>query len=275
MLASILFSNRIAGGSFAVDTNEYTVARNDHGLHHLHGGVSGFHKVFWNAEGFERDSSAGVTFSYVSVDGEEGYPGTLDVKVRYSFNQAGELRIEYYAETDKATPVNLTNHAYFNLSGAGAGTIAAHLLQLNCGRYLPVNEELVPTGKIEDVQGTPMDFTEAKQIGKDLAKVKGGYDHCFIIDRDSAELSMAARLVEPDSGRALEVYTTKPAIQFYSGNFLDGIPGRKQEVYNKHGGLCLETEYYPDAVHHAHFPDVILRPGQEYKHTTVYKFSSA
>jgi aldose 1-epimerase len=264
------FGNRIAGGSFTIDGKEYTLARNDHDLHHLHGGVKGFHKVFWNAQCFEEDARAGVTFSYVSEDGEEGYPGTLDVKVHYSFNRAGELRIEYYAETDKASPVNLTNHAYWNLSGAGAGTVTTHLLQLNCSRYLPVNQELVPTGEIADVRGTPMDFTEAKQVGRDLNRVKGGYDHCFIIDRSDSGLVRAARLVDPDSGRALEVYTTKPGIQFYSGNFLDGISGRGQEIYNKHDGLCLETEYYPDAVHHAQFPDVILRPGQKYKHTTEF-----
>jgi len=266
------FANRIAGGSFSIETEKYTLACNDHGQHHLHGGEKGFHKVFWTAESFERSDCAGIAFSYLSADGEEGYPGNLAVKVSYSFNQAGELKISYNAESDRATPVNLTNHAYWNLSGAGTGTIKAHLLQLNCSRYLPVDEELVPTGEIADVQGTPMDFTEAKQVGKDLNRVKGGYDHCFIIDRSEPGLTLAARLFEPDSGRGLEVYTTKPGIQLYSGNFLNGICGRGREIYNKHGALCLETEYYPDAVHHPHFPDVILRPGQKYRHETVYRF---
>lgn len=266
------FANRIAGGCLTIDSKNYSLACNDHGLHHLHGGEYGFHKVFWQAEGFEHDDSTGIVFTYRSIDGEEGYPGNLDVKVSYSLNQIGELKIDYYAETDKATPVNLTNHTYWNLSGAGRGTIKTHLLHLNCSKYLPVNEELIPTGEIEKVRGTPMDFTRAKQVGKDLASVRGGYDHCFLIDRNRTGLTMAARLVEPESGRALEVYTTKPGIQLYSGNFLDGISGRGQEIYNKHGALCLETEYFPDAVHNPQFPDVILRPGECYKHETVYKF---
>jgi aldose 1-epimerase len=265
-------ANRIAGGNLTIDNMDYTLECNDVLPHHVHGGVKSFYKVYWEAETFEREASAGVVFTYRSIDGEEGYPGNVDVKVSFSLNQEGELRIEYEARTDKPTPVNLTNHAYWNLSGAGSGDITSHILQLNCSKYLPVDEVLIPTGEIADVHGTPLDFTEAKKIGKDLHLVKGGYDHCFIIDRSGPGLTRAARLLEPESGRGLEIITTKPAIHFYSGNFLDGIPGRANEMYNKHDGLCLETEYYPDAVHHPQFPDVILKPGQEYKHTTIYKF---
>jgi aldose 1-epimerase len=267
------FANRIAGGRFAIDGVQYKLARNDHGIHHLHGGEGGFYKVVWQAEPFVKGDSAGLVLTYMSADGEEGYPGNLAVKVIYSLNQSGELRLEYTAQTDKPTPVNLTNHAYWNLTGAGSGGIENHLLRLNCSRYLPVTETLVPTGEIKDVAGTYMDFKEAKPVGRDLDKVPGGYDHCYIIDRNSDGLAEAARVTDPASGRCLDVFTTKPAIQFYSGNFLNRLQGRNGEVYDKHGGLCLETEYYPDAVNRPEFPDVILRPGQEYRHVTVYKFS--
>ncbi len=267
------FGNRIAGGKFSIGGQEYTLACNDHGIHHLHGGERGFYKVLWQAQAFEQNEAAGITLTYHSADGEEGYPGNLEVRVNYSLNENSELRIEYRARTDKPTPVNLTNHAYWNLAGAGCGSIKQHLLRLNCSRYLPVTETLVPTGEINDVKGTPMDFLRGKAVGKELDQVPGGYDHCFIIDRHDSGLAEAARLTEPESGRCLEVLTTKPAIQFYSGNFLDGITGRDGQVFTKHGGLCLETEYYPDAVHHSKFPNVILEPGREYNHVTVYKLS--
>ena len=264
------FANRIGNGKFELEGKKYKLAVND-GANHLHGGLKGFDKVVWQDEALEESDRVGVILKYTSKDGEEGYPGTLQVKVIYSLNDKNELKIEYYAETDKKTPVNLTNHAYWNLKGAGSGTIRDHQLTLNCSKFLPVNEGLIPTGEVKEVTNTPMDFTKPKLMGKEIDDVAGGYDHCFVINRGSEKLSLAAKVYEPSTGRVLEISTTKPAIQFYSGNFLDNVKGKEGKVYPKHGAFCLETEYYPDAVNKPNFPSAILSPGEKYFHETVHK----
>lgn len=266
------FANRIARGRFQLDGVEYTLARNEKNINHLHGGIMGFDKVVWQTEAFQDSALAGVRFSYLSPDGEEGYPGNLNLNVTYSLNEENELRFEYWAETDKATPVNLTNHAYWNLAGAGSGSILDHELLLNCSKYLPVDEAFIPTGEIRTVRGTPMDFTTPKPIGIDMDKVPGGYDHCFVGDPSDQELTLIARLYEPKSGRGMRISTTKPGVQFYAGNLLDSIRGAGGALFDKHGALCLETEFFPDAVNQPGFPSAILRPGKTYHHTTVHSF---
>ena len=275
------FANRIASGRFELNGIEYQLACNDvygaageETANHLHGGKVGFDKVVWETEGFKEASVAGVNFSYVSPDGEEGYPGTLKIRARYSLSEDNVQSFEYWAETDKPTPINLTNHAYWNLAGAGSGGVLPHELMLNCSYYIVVDESLIPTGEIRPVKGTPMDFTKRKPIGRDLDHVPGGYDHCFATESRGDEMKLIAGLYEPGSGRKMEVTTTKPGVQFYGGNFLDGLRGAGGAIFTKHGALCLETEYYPDAVNHTNFPDCVLRPGQTYHHKTVHEFST-
>ncbi len=268
------FANRIAGGRFVLDGKTYTLAQNN-GKNHLHGGLQGFDKVFWKAAAFEKPDVCGVRFSYTSRDGEEGYPGNLDVDITYSLNEKNELTIEYRAQTDKPTPVNLTNHAYWNLHGSGKGTILEHELLLMCDRYVPVNAELIPTGELKRVEGTPMDFTKRKPVGKDIGSVEGGYDHCFVIMRKSERLAFAAELKDPVSRRVMKVFTSQPGIQLYTGNFLEGQKGSGNKTFVKHQALCLETQGFPDAVNQPHFPSAILRPGDIYDHTTVHTFSVA
>lgn len=277
------FANRIGAGKFKIDGTQYQVSRNDpfgvpEGVeprNHLHGGFVGFDKRIWGAETFSNSDEAGVVFSLHSPDGEEGFPGNLDVRVRCSLNEENELRFDYWASTDKPTPVNLTNHAYWNLAGAGSGPIYDHVLTLQCPRYVVVDDELIPTGEVREVANTPMDFRSGKRIGSEIDDVPLGYDHCFVAEDESDTLKLIATLVEPKSGRKMEVHTTKPGVQFYSGNFLDGsIVGKQGRAYDKHGALCLETEYHPDAMNHDQFPSAILRPGETYKHTTINKFST-
>lgn len=265
-------ANRIGGAKFTLDGVEYQLAKNDNGIHHLHGGNVGFDKVVWDAEPFESDDVAGITLRYTSDDGEEGYPGMLDATVVYSLNDEDELIINYKAETDAPTPVNLTNHAYWNFAGAGSGTIKNHVLKLNCDKVLAVDENLIPTGAIKNVSNSPYDFRKAKSIGQDIEKA-GGYDDCFLINRDEEDddLSKAAEVVDPSSGRGMKVYTTKPGVQLYTGNFLDGIKGIGG-TYNKQDALCLETQYHPDAVNQPKFPSIILQPGETYHHITVHRF---
>lgn len=264
------FANRIARGSFTLDGKEYRLFCND-GVNHLHGGKRGFDHVPWKASAFSYDNRAGVTLSYSSQDGEEGYPGTLEARVTYTLDQQDELEMTYEATTTKATPVNLTNHGYWNLKGAGSGDVKEHRVTLYADEYLPVDSTLIPTGERAKVAGTPFDFRSEKKIGADLA-ASGGYDHCFIVRRSVPGLQKAARVYEPSSGRGMEVHTTMPGVQFYTGNFLDGLAGRGGKSFVKHGAFCLETEEFPDAVNRPGFPSAVLRPGERYHQTTKIRF---
>jgi len=260
-------ANRIGRGRFSLDGVEYQLPRNN-GANHLHGGFKGFDKRVWDVR--EGDNTLHLT--YFSKDGEEGYPGNLTAFVDYTLLD-NELRINYRATTDRDTIVNLTNHSYFNLRGAG--TILDHELTLNADHFTPVSEDLIPTGEIKAVEGTPMDFRKGKAIGSELQSVAGGYDHNFVLNYADGSLRLAARLYEPVTGRVLEIFTTEPGMQFYSGNFLDGsLIGRDGVAYEKYTGLCLEPQHFPDAPNHSRFPSTILRPGEEYKHTSLYRFLS-
>jgi len=270
------YANRIAKGKFTLEGKEYTLATND-GENHLHGGVVGFGKKVWKGEELKTDKGTGVKFTYLSKDGEEGYPGNLESTVEYILNDNNELKIVLKSKTDKATPVNLTNHSYFNLKGEGKGTILEHKLQLNAKEYTPVDNGLIPTGEIKSVEGTPLDFTEPQTIGSRIAKVdkkfSGGYDHNFIITKSEEPLSMVCKVVEPESGRVMEIYTTTPGFQLYSGNFLDGFKGKGGKVYNQHYAFCIEPQYYPDSPNKPNFPSCILNAGEERKEIILYNFS--
>ena len=275
--------NRIAGGKFTLDGKGYTLATNDQpgGVPcHLHGGRRGFDKVRWAAEPMTEDGLPALRLRYTSVDGEEGYPGNLAVEVRYAVTADNALRIEYLATTDQPTPVNLTNHSYFNLAGEGQGTILDHELTLQATRFTPVNAGLIPTGELASVEGTPLDFTKPRTIGERIAaehpqlKLGGGYDHNFVIDQADGTLRLAATMHEPNTGRTMEVLTTEPGIQFYSGNFLNGTgEGKSGKPHAYRTGFALETQHFPDSVNHPAFPSTILRPGETYRTTTVYRFS--
>lgn len=265
-------ANRIVGGRFTLDGKEYTLATND-GPNHLHGGNVGFDKALWKSEQIETPDGPALKLSHHSPDGDEGYPGNLSICVIYSLNNANELKIEMTATTDKPTPVNLVNHAYWNLSGHASGDILAHEMMINANKYTAVNEQVVTTGEIALVEGTPLDFRQPKTIGSRIAKTNGGYDHNFVLNGQAGQLSLAARAYEPNSKRVLEVHTTEPGVQFYTGNFLDGsIAGKGGAIYQKYAAFCLETQHYPDSVNKPQFPSMILRPGDTYRHTMVYKF---
>lgn len=266
------YANRIANGKFTLDGKEYTLATNNNGQS-LHGGIKGFDKVVWTAEKLKGDSSLKLT--YLSKDGEEGYPGNLTAEVVYTLTAANELKIEYKATTDKATPVNLTNHCYFNLSAGADSTILGHSLMLQADQYTPVNNVLIPLGQNIPVKNTPFDFTASKLIGKEIDSVPGGYDHNWVLNRTGSSLEKIATLSHAASGRVMDVYTTEPGIQFYSGNFLDGtlLNTKGGKKYVVHAGLCLETQHFPDSPNQPAFPTTILKPGETYTHTTVYKFS--
>ena len=271
------YANRIAGGSFTLDGETYTLARNN-GPNHLHGGLKGFDKANWEVEQIIEDANqVGISLNYVSADGEEGYPGTLDVRVTYLLTEDNRLIVDYEATTDKATPVNLTQHAYFNL--AGGNSVEDHHLTLAASHYTPVDSTLIPTGEIRSVEGTAFDFRRGKRIGEQIDDddqqllYGGGYDHNFVLDRVSGDLILAATVLEPESGRILEVHTTKPGMQFYTGNFLDGsITGKNGVQYGRRSGFCLETQYYPDSPNQPNFPSSVLRPGEVYQTQTVFAF---
>lgn len=267
------YANRIALGKFSLDGQEYTLAKNDN-AHHLHGGDIGFNKVLWDAEPFEDEYGIGVHFRYVSKDGEEGYPGNLSCEVTYMLWGEHDLRIEYKAQTDAATPINLTHHSYFNLAGAASGTtILDHKLVIEAVRYTPVDETLIPTGEIAPVEGTPLDFRTPHAIGERIAGMEGGYDHNFVLDNQNGSLTLAAKVVHEVTGRVMEVRTTEPGLQFYTGNFLDGtLSGKGGIQYGKHSGFCLETQKFPDSPNRPEFPTSILLPGEKYSQTTIYRF---
>ena len=268
-------------GKFTLDGQEYTLATNN-GPNHLHGGDAGYNKVVWDAEPYEEESETGVVFSYISVAGEEGYPGELTVSVTYALTATGDLRIDYEAVTTEPTIVNLTHHGYWNLAGHGAGPILDHELQIHASRFTPVDETLIPTGELRAVEGTPFDFRTPRTIGDrvdaeaEQIRYGGGYDHNFVIDGwAEGELRPAAVLRDPVSGRVMEVLTTEPGVQFYSGNFLDGSDiGKGGVPYEHRTGLCLETQHFPDSPNQKGFPSTELRPGDTYRSTTVYRFSA-
>lgn len=266
------YGNRIANGKFKLDGKEYKLATND-GKNHLHGGLKGFDKVVWTATTFS-DTLPSLALSYISRDGEEGYPGNLKVTVLYSLTEDNELSIEYSAETDKATPVNLTNHCYFNLTGDHANTILDETLKIDADFYTPVDSTLIPTGEIKSVKGTPFDFTTATKIGARIDSVKGGYDHNWVLNRKGKDLQLVAVLADSTTGRKLEVYTTEIGLQFYSGNFLDAkIQASHGVPFLKHTALCMETQHFPDSPNEPKFPTTILKPGEKYHSVTKYKFS--
>ena len=269
------FANRIAKGKFSLDGTEYSLFLNN-GPNTLHGGQVGFMKKVWKAAPFQNDDATGVKFTYVSPDGEEGYPGELKSVVTYSLTDANELKIDYQATTDKPTVINLTNHAYWNLAGAGSGLIVDHDLTLACSQFLPVDETGIPSGELASVAGTCMDFLKPEKIGTRITEPvngAGGYDHCYVVDGTAGELRPAAKIVEPTSGRVMEILTTEPGIQFYTGNFLEGTPATGNAP--KHGAFCLETQHFPDSPNRPEFPTTRLNPGETYRHTTVHKFSVA
>ena len=274
------YANRIANGTFTLDGVKYTLPKND-GQNTLHGGLIGFNKVIWEAKEFKNAKGVGVAFNYLSKDGEEGFPGNLKVKVSYTLTNENQLIIDYEATTDKATPLNLTQHTYFNLAGEGNGDILGHEVMLNADRFTPAEKTLIPTGEIRPVKETPLDFTTPTTIGSRINDnyeqlvIGHGYDHNFVIKRKDNSITLAARAREPNSGRVLEVYTTEPAVQLYSGNFLDGtLVGKQGHAYKKRDGFCLETQHFPDSPNHPDFPSTILRPGTTFRSQTVFKFSA-
>ncbi len=278
------YGNRIAAGKFTLDGLTYSLPLNDHPGNlpcSLHGGTIGFDKVLWEARPLLLDGNPTLVLTYVSRDGDEGYPGKLTAEVTYTVTPDNELRIDYQATTTKATPVNLTNHTYFNLHGEGEGTILDHVLMMRASKTTPVNAGLIPTGEILPVADTPLDFTTphaiGERVGADNEQLKFGlgYDHNWVLDNQDGKLALAATLYEPQSGRFMEILTTEPGLQFYSGNFLNGtLTGKSGRKYAYRSGLCLETQHYPDSPNHANFPGTILRPGETLRSTTIYRFST-
>ena len=270
-------ANRVGGAKFSLDGKDYQLAANN-GPNSLHGGIKGFDKVVWKAKEMTGPDGPAVQFTHRSPDGDEGYPGNLDVRVTYTVTAANELKIDYAATTDKATPVVLTNHSYFNLAGPASGSILDEEIAIKAANYTPGDEEMIPTGSIAPVKGTPLDFTTPTKIGKRFDQLKAepiGYDHNFVLDADAKLPNVAATVFDPKTGRVIELLTTEPAVQFYTGNFLDGtVKGKGGVAYAKNQALCLEAQHFPDSVHHANFPSTILRPGQTYRQTTIYRFSA-
>ncbi len=275
------YANRIAGGRFTLNGVEYTLARND-GENHLHGGIRGFDKVVWEAEELAEKGGTALRLAYSSPAGEEGYPGNLSVVVTYALTEGNELRIDYLATTDADTVLNLSHHGYFNLADGGASDVLRHQVTIHAARFLPVAADLIPTGELRSVAGTPLDFTRATAIGAridsdDEQLVWGrGYDHTFVLNGKSGQVRLGARVYDPTSGRVMEVLTSEPGVQFYTGNFLDGtVVGKGGAVYRRRHGLCLECQHFPDSPNKPQFPTTVLKPGQTYTQTTVYRFSVA
>ena len=273
------YGNRIARGTFTLDNHTYHIPTND-GPNMLHGGTTGFNKRVWDAKDVSTTDEPALELHYLSPDGEMGFPGNLDVTVRYSLDNQNGLHIDYRAKTDKDTVLNLTNHSYFNLIGAGSATVLTHKVMLDASRFTPVDSTLIPTGKLESVAGTPFDFRKLTDIGARIGarseqlRLGKGYDHNFVLDHPGDINRVAARVEEPKSGRVLQVYTTQPGIQFYSGNFLDGSMKGNGGVYRHRSALCLETQHFPDSPNHPSFPTTILHPGEEFHQTTIYRFST-
>ena len=266
-------ANRIAKGKFSIDGKQYSVAVNN-GPNHLHGGPNGFDKQLWKAQPIKSGDGPAVKFTYLSPDGDQGFPGNLDTTVIYTLTNNDELKIEYTAKTDKPTIVNLTNHSYFNLAGEGSGTVLDQVLMLNADRYTVFDATQIPTGKIAPVAGTPLDFRKPTPIGDHIEEAKG-YDHNFVLNGLAKQMKLAARVVDPKSGRTMEIHTDQPGVQLYTANGLDGsITGLSGKRYPKYGAFCLETQHFPDSVNRPEFPTVILRPGETYHTVTVHKFSA-
>ncbi len=269
------YANRIAGGTFTLNGKRYSLPQNN-GANYLHGN---FYKVLWQAKEIPGKDGAGLVLSYLSKDGELGFPGNLTATVTYTLNEKNELRIDYLASTDRETVVNLTNHTYFNLAGEGTGSILGHEMMILADRMTPVDQQSIPTGEFKNVKGTPFDFTNPHAIGeridqRDPQLIFGnGYDHNFVLNKQGSGLSLAAQVTEPNSGRVLEAYTTEPGVQFYCGNFLNGIIGKGGKAYHRRTGFCLETQHFPDSPNHPEFPSTVLKPGEQYKTATVYAFS--
>ena len=273
------YANRIANGKFTLNGREYELAINND-PNHLHGGVErSLDKVIWKAKPFENKQGQGVVFRYVSPHGEEGYPGTLSCRVRFTLKKdTNDLVIRYHATTDQPTPINLTNHSYFNLGGAGSKTVLDHELTLFCNKFTPVDDTLIPTGEIASVKGTPIDFRKPHKIGERIAEYDDastiGYDHNMIINGEAGKVRRAAKLKDPESGRVLTVKTDEPGVQFYSGNFLKGQTGKGGKKFPHRSAICLETQHYPDSINQPDFPSVVLKPGDEYTHTAIFSFST-
>lgn len=283
------YANRIANARFTLDGVEYKLTANA-GKNHIHGGANKrFDKVVWKGHPFEKDSEVGVQFTHLSKDGEEGFPGNLECSVTYTLTNKNELKISYRATTDKPTIVNLTNHSYFNLAGAGTGDVLGHEIAINADGYTPADEELIPTGEIHSVKGTPLDFTEPQTIGSRIEQLTAtrGYDHNYVLNSSDGspheigpqaaisrgELALAARVYELSSGRVMEVYTTEPGVQFYTANGMRNVKGKDGKIYNRHYGFCLETQHFPDSPNKPNFPSTVLRPGQTYETVTLFRFS--
>ncbi|MCX8037670.1 MAG: galactose mutarotase [Candidatus Sumerlaeia bacterium] len=266
-------TNRIGGARFTLDGVEYKLAANS-GRNSIHGGVKGFHRVVWKGKPIESADGPAVAMSYLSRDGEEGYPGNLSVVVVFTLTNKNEFKIEYTATTDKPTPVNLTNHSYFNLGGPRSGPILDHELMIDADSYLVTDDELIPTGEIAPVKGTPLDFTTPHAIGARIGQTKNGYDHHYVLNSGGGKLALGARAYDPKSGRVMEMWTTEPGVQLYTANGFNGkFIGNYGVAYQKHHGFCLECQHAPDSVNKPQFPSIILRPGQTYRQTTVYAFS--
>jgi aldose 1-epimerase len=273
------YANRIAKGTFELDNKRYRLALNN-GPNHLHGGIEGFHKVIWQGKPFTTDTSGGVSFTYLSKHMEEGYPGTLEVEVRYTLDDKNQLKVDYQASAQRATIVNLTNHVYFNLNGKEEEAILDHALMIPAKAFTPVDSTLIPTGEIREVENTPFDFRKMQLVGpsvqaenKQVAIAGGGIDHNFVLNKTAGKLGLAARLHENKTGRTVELYTTQPGLQVYTGNFLDSsITGLHGKAYNKYAGIALEPQYFPDSPNKPHFPSVVIRPGEAYQEKVLYRF---